>query len=598
MSRNAKMRPATAPVGSRMTASESESQTSSLPRMIETRRLAPTPSSDSRLRWSTCAVVRRSASAVGTPVICSAAAFQTTTWPSRSTATMPSATFARIATLCSRSTATRWYSSAFESATDPFAAGERHAEVGAVAGGEDRVGVRERRVGRDVGICDGCARLDDIAAEPARGGRARAERILRPLAHGRGDDELVALELRERTCLDAEERRGLRDDFLEDCSRVELGREQAAGSRELLRERSRRALGLVQAAALERAARRAGQAPCQFEVVVVERPLLREQHEHEPGRVAFDRDGEQRREGRVAPPLVEAVVLRDARRGDDATVPRGLGEREWELQLAHLRRKLVRAGDGEVAALRRDDGAEVTAERLDRGLRGRVQRLGERERLAEQLGDPVEGLLDARLMRPLAEALRVAERERREARERLEQLQVAVVEGAAPIPDADAEHAAGLAGPDHRRHERPRNPLVCGMRELGDALVRLHLESDEPCVDAVDGGAVEDAARLVEEVAVGSVRSEELRDLPDEALKHRVELQLARHHLRRAQERALLLEPALVLREEARGLERERDLARERVDEDLLALGERLVALHGQGDGVLVAPRDVDDDRL
>ena len=43
-----------------------------------------------------------------TPVIRSAALFQRTTLPSRSTATMPSAVFARIATDRSRSSATRW----------------------------------------------------------------------------------------------------------------------------------------------------------------------------------------------------------------------------------------------------------------------------------------------------------------------------------------------------------------------------------------------------------------------------------------------------------------------------------------------------------
>ena len=107
MSRKAKMRPATAPDGSRMTASESDSQTSSPPRGIATRRFVPPPS-DSRSRCSTCAGVRPIASDAGTPVISAAARFQSTTRPSRSTATMPSAMLARIATLCSRSTATRW----------------------------------------------------------------------------------------------------------------------------------------------------------------------------------------------------------------------------------------------------------------------------------------------------------------------------------------------------------------------------------------------------------------------------------------------------------------------------------------------------------
>ena len=52
--------------------------------------------------------LRPTASVAGTPVIRSAAAFQRTTSPSRSTATIPSAMFARIASLRSFSTATRW----------------------------------------------------------------------------------------------------------------------------------------------------------------------------------------------------------------------------------------------------------------------------------------------------------------------------------------------------------------------------------------------------------------------------------------------------------------------------------------------------------
>ena len=103
------MRPATAPAGSRMIASVSESQISSSPRRIETRR-SPVGASpgDSSSRWSTSAGARPSASSAGTLVIASAAAFQSTTLPSRSTATIPSAMFERIATLRSFSSATLW----------------------------------------------------------------------------------------------------------------------------------------------------------------------------------------------------------------------------------------------------------------------------------------------------------------------------------------------------------------------------------------------------------------------------------------------------------------------------------------------------------
>ena len=110
MSRNAKMRPATAPSGSRITASVNDSQTSSPPardrdRAAARRRLG--------LRDSSCALQHLNGRAAdrlllrARRVISSAAEFQRTTRPSRSTATMPSAMFARIATLRSFSSATR-----------------------------------------------------------------------------------------------------------------------------------------------------------------------------------------------------------------------------------------------------------------------------------------------------------------------------------------------------------------------------------------------------------------------------------------------------------------------------------------------------------
>jgi len=86
-----------------------DSHTSSRLRLIETNR-SPTGVSlpDSSEPWSTSSGVRRRASSAATPVIFSAAWFHNTTRPSRSTATMPSAMFARIAKLRSFSSATRW----------------------------------------------------------------------------------------------------------------------------------------------------------------------------------------------------------------------------------------------------------------------------------------------------------------------------------------------------------------------------------------------------------------------------------------------------------------------------------------------------------
>ena len=78
-------------------------------------------------------------------------------------------------------------------------------------------------------------------------------------------------------------------------------------------------------------------------------------------------------------------------------------------QLVRRRRARARRGRGMSTA------AKSAAERLGRRLRRRVVGLVERQRLAEQRGDPVEAALHARLPRPLRVALGVAQRERREA---------------------------------------------------------------------------------------------------------------------------------------------------------------------------------------
>ena len=85
-----------------MTASVTESQVSPPGRPIET------TAEPDKLRPRICCGLRPSASLAGTPVACSAARFQRTTSPSRSTATIPSAMFSRIAEFRSFSRATRW----------------------------------------------------------------------------------------------------------------------------------------------------------------------------------------------------------------------------------------------------------------------------------------------------------------------------------------------------------------------------------------------------------------------------------------------------------------------------------------------------------
>src|SRR5919205_1442032 len=95
-------------------------------------------------------------------------------------------------------------------------------------------------------------------------------------------------------------------------------------------------------------------------------------------------------------------------------------------------------------------------------------------------------------------------------------------------------------------HDRP--PRAEGLP--GDALLALELEADELRRQAVHGRAPERAARRVEEVAVGGVDGEELGDLVDEELEHRVELELAAERLRGPEQAGLLLELPRVLLEE------------------------------------------------
>ena len=99
----------------------------------------------------------------------------------------------------------------------------------------------------------------------------------------------------------------------------------------------------------------------------------------------------------------------------------------------------------------------------------------------------------------------------------------------------------------------------------GQPLVGGELEADEVGGKTVDGGAAERAARRVEQVAVGGVDLEQLRHLVDEELEDCVELELASERLRGLQEAGLLLDPPLVLRQEARRVQRERRLAGHRL---------------------------------
>jgi hypothetical protein len=164
--------------------------------------------------------------------------------------------------------------------------------------------------------------------------------------------------------------------------------------RALLGERPRRALGLEELAALERAARGVGQVDRELEIVVGQLARLGEEDEHEPsvplpGR--FDRGREQRAGARAGsqrvPFRVEPVVLRDRRGGEDPALRGGGRERLGGARqsAAELRRELWRqlmgARELERARPWHQDGRGGAAERLRRRLGDRVERRGEGERL-------------------------------------------------------------------------------------------------------------------------------------------------------------------------------------------------------------------------
>src|SRR5262245_62182250 len=87
-----------------------------------------------------------------------------------------------------------------------------------------------------------------------------------------------------------------------------------------------------------------------------------------------------------------------------------------------------------------------------------------REVLVQRRRDAVEAPLDPRLADALLEARGVADRERREAREGLEEALLELAEASLRITRCDAEQAAALARPRHLRRDRTCEALVCGVR--------------------------------------------------------------------------------------------------------------------------------------
>ena len=112
-------------------------------------------------------------------------------------------------------------------------------------------------------------------------------------------------------------------------------------------------------------------------------------------------------------------------------------------------------------------------------------------------------------------------------------------------------------------------------RAAGKTSVRGELEADHLVRQAVDGSAPENPALRLEQVAVDRLGAEQARHLVHEALEDGVQLELARDHLRRLEQRALLAEPPFVLFQEAGRMDRESDLVRHRLGHGDVALRPR-----------------------
>ena len=244
-----------------------------------------------------------------------------------------------------------------------------------------------------------------------------------------------------------------------------------------------------------------------------------------------------------------------------------------------LLRQLVRARQLEPGTGRPEYRGRVAAERLGSRLSDRIERLLLGQRLAQHSRDPVEAALDLRLPRALLVRLGVPERNRGEARERLDQAQVRLLE-ATGLARADAEDAADLAeGEDRRIHHLCERRVAARGRRLlglGELAPQHRLAGGDRVADragnrnrAADlllgepehGAADELGAAGEERPAVGRVGVHERAELLDESLDHRVEAQVARERLAGLQERLLLGQPAVAVTEQPGGIERDRCLA-------------------------------------
>ena len=209
----------------------------------------------------------------------------------------------------------------------------------------------------------------------------------------------------------------------------------------------------------------------EVELVVVEHLLTAEEHEHDPEPLSRlrERNGEHRRAvgllRHTRQRVVEAAVVAETARRQHLARPGGgdQGRRLGAEVRGEARREVVRTRELELAAGGTQHGGGVAAQRLRRRLGDRIQRRLSRQRLAEHRGDPVERPLDLCLSSALLVDLCVAQCDRGEARERLDQPQVGFLE-APRLVRPDAEHAADLAEREDRRVHHLGEDGVAGVR--------------------------------------------------------------------------------------------------------------------------------------
>ena len=319
---------------------------------------------------------------------------------------------------------------------------------------EQHVRRRAARPCRRVLVRDRRARLDDVSRDPAGRRRARAERLLGSVADCGSDHQLVALERASAAGVDASRVTASRTT----ASSTATGSSSVA-SRLPVRASccdSDRAVRSASKRRLRSSAPRAAPATCwasSRSSTENARSSAKNTSTSPPsprtGIASSDANGRRRATlGRSGRRPRRASPRASARRSAASASARGKASARTS-RAARARRRAARPAPTARAPPRsRRRAPRPPPARLRRSVSASESGSPSSD------GDAVEAALHARLARPLRVALRVPQRQRGERRERLEQLDVRVGERPLAVTDPDAEHAARLTRPHHRRDER------------------------------------------------------------------------------------------------------------------------------------------------